>query len=98
EINEVYESPSIEHKLNYDELIKLIQQLPPSYRTVFNLYAIDGLSHSEIAEKLQITEGGSKSNLFKARRKLQKLLKKHSDESKNAVQGNRDYQYLSITK
>src|SRR5690606_4877912 len=48
EVNEVFESPVIEHKLNYDELIKLIQQLPPAYRTVFNLFAIDGLSHSEI--------------------------------------------------
>ncbi len=59
-----------------DEIILLIQKLPISYRTVFNLFVLEGLSHKEIGEKLQITEGSSKSNLAKARKKLQVLIKK----------------------
>lgn len=63
-------NPTIESKLIYDDLIKLIQALPPAYRTVFNLFAIDGFTHEEIAEQLGISSGTSKSNLFKARKKL----------------------------
>jgi RNA polymerase sigma-70 factor (ECF subfamily) len=48
----------------------MIQQLPNAYRTVFNLFAIEGFSHDEIASKLNISTGTSKSNLFKAREKL----------------------------
>lgn len=74
EIDEVFEHATIEHKLYYDELIKMVQQLPPSYRTVFNLYAVEGYTHEEIAQKLKISVGGSKSNLFKARKRLRELL------------------------
>lgn len=61
-------------KLAYHDLLVLIQSLSPVYRTVFNLYAIDGYSHQEIAELLGITVNTSKSNLHKARKKLQELL------------------------
>ena len=61
-------------QLAYKELLALIQGLSPAYRTVFNLYAIDGYSHEEIAELLKISTGTSKSNLFKARQKLQEKL------------------------
>jgi len=61
-------------KLNYDELLALVQSLPQAYRTVFNLFAIDGYGHEEIAEMLGINEGTSKSNLHKARQKLQKMI------------------------
>ena len=64
----------IQSKLNYDDLIKLIQTLPPGYRTVFNLFAIDGFTHEEIAKKLGISIGTSKSNLFKARQKLRSMI------------------------
>jgi len=64
----------IQSKLNYDDLIKIIQTLPPGYRTVFNLFAIDGYTHEEIAEQLGISVGTSKSNLFKARQKLRSML------------------------
>ncbi|HEY1008919.1 MAG: RNA polymerase sigma factor [Daejeonella sp.] len=77
------ENPVIDSKLNYDDLIKLVQKLPPGYRTVFNLYAIDGLTHEEIAEKLGISSGTSKSNLFKARQKLISML----DEQKKLTEG-----------
>lgn len=60
--------------LNYKDLIELVQKLSHSYRTVFNLFAIDGYKHEEISEMLQITVGTSKSNLFKAREQLKKML------------------------
>jgi len=53
------------------ELIRFVQELSPRYRIVFNLYAIEGYSHKEIAEMLGITEGTSKSNLSRARDILQ---------------------------
>ena len=62
-------------RISYDEIIRAIQHLSPGYRTVLNLFIIDGFSHEEIAEKLQISVGTSKSNLFKARQQLQKILK-----------------------
>jgi len=65
-----------EQMLQYQEIIKCIQQLSPVYKTVFNLYVIEGFSHAEIAYQLNISEGASKSNLFKAREHLKQLLKK----------------------
>ena len=62
--------------LFYKDLIILIKELPPAYRAVFNLYVIDGYSHSEIADLMSIAVGTSKSNLSKARLLLQKSLKK----------------------
>lgn len=74
-------------KISYDEIIKAIQDLSPGYRTVFNLFVIDGLSHDEIAGHLGISTGTSKSNLSKARKQLQKILfKKNQIEiARNAV-------------
>ena len=56
------------------ELFKLITKLPIGYRTVFNLYAVEGLKHVEIAKELGISEGTSKSQLNKARALLQQML------------------------
>lgn len=53
--------------LSVDFLLKIIQELPDRYRLVFNLYALDGYSHKEIADMLKITTGTSKSNLARAR-------------------------------
>ncbi len=77
-------------QLAYKDLLALVQGLSPAYRTVFNLYAIDGYSHDEIADLLKISVGTSKSNLFKARQKLQEKLsasgeKKPGDNHINAV-------------
>jgi RNA polymerase sigma-70 factor (ECF subfamily) len=65
---------TIEHKLGYDDLLAIIQQLPPAYRIIFNLYAVDGYSHEEIAEMVGISASTSRSNLHKARQKLQQML------------------------
>jgi RNA polymerase sigma factor (sigma-70 family) len=74
-------------KLSYDEIIRAIQDLSPGYRTVLNLFIIEGLSHDEIAEKLDISTGTSKSNLSKARKQLQNILFRlnHIQLTKNAV-------------
>ena len=60
--------------LSYKEIIEAIKLLSPAYRTVFNLFVIEGLSHEEISKKLGISTGASKSNLSKARDNLRKLL------------------------
>lgn len=60
--------------LEAEDLLKMIEQLPPGYRVVFNMYAIDGYSHKEIADHLGISENTSKSQLSRARTYLQKLL------------------------
>ncbi|MGF1533549.1 MAG: RNA polymerase sigma factor [Bernardetiaceae bacterium] len=60
--------------LEADELHALVQALPNGYRTVFNLYAIEGYSHKEIAEQLGITEATSKSQLSRARATLQQQI------------------------
>ena len=61
-------------QLEAEDLQKLIDQLPSGYRTVFNLYAIEGFSHKEIAERLEIGENTSKSQLSRARKHLQTVL------------------------
>ena len=67
-------------KLAAKDLLKLIQQIPVGYRTVFNLYAIEGYSHKEISELLKISEGTSKSQLFKAKKLLQTIIKEEANE------------------
>ncbi len=62
-------------KIAYDEVVAMIQTLTAAYRTVFNLHVIDGYKHEEIADMLGISVGTSKSNLYKAREKLQALVK-----------------------
>jgi len=57
------------------DLLRLIQDLPNAYKMVFNLYAIDGYTHKEIGEILDISEGTSKSNLSRARKLLQAKIK-----------------------
>jgi len=64
--------------LEAEDLLKMIQELPTGYRIVFNLYAIDGYSHKEIADQLGISENTSKSQLSRARTFLQKLLIEHN--------------------
>ncbi len=65
------------------ELIEIIQQLPPRYKMVFNLYVFDGLNHQEIAAEMQISVGTSKSNLARARLILKKKIAKDFGEIEN---------------
>ncbi|MES2416569.1 MAG: RNA polymerase sigma factor [Bacteroidota bacterium] len=73
-MQEVEDRENILSHLNYEDLIELVQKLSHAYRTVFNLFAIDGYNHEEISTMLQISVGTSKSNLFKARENLKKML------------------------
>lgn len=77
EQNQVEDKENILSNINYEDLIKLVQKLSYAYRTVFNLFAIDGYTHEEIAALLHISVGSSKSNLFKARENLKKMLAEH---------------------
>ncbi|HFA49268.1 MAG TPA: RNA polymerase sigma factor [Bacteroidetes bacterium] len=67
-------SEDILSRINYKELMAMVQSLSASYRTVFNMYVIDGFKHREIAAELGITVSTSKSNLARARVKLQELV------------------------
>ncbi len=66
--------------LSAQDILQMVQELPQSYRLAFNLYAIEGYSHAEIGEMLGITEGTSKSNLFKARMKLSQLIENRKEQ------------------
>jgi len=77
EDNEDQSELNLLKKLNVNEILDQIQFLSPAYRTVFNLYIVEGLSHKEIADALNISEGSSKSNLARAKANMQKLLKKY---------------------
>ncbi len=68
------EDQKIEGQLHEEDLMQLVKQLPTGYRTVFNLYAIEGYSHKEIAAELEISENTSKSQYSRARSLLQKRL------------------------
>ncbi len=71
-------------KISYQEIIEAIRLLSPAYRTVFNLFVIEGFSHEEIANQLKISIGASKSNLSKARQNLRKLIKEKKEYKKYA--------------
>ncbi len=70
----------IHSNLNVEDLLVCLQKLPDGYRTVFNLYAIEGYSHQEIAQMLGISEGTSKSQLSRARNMLQKFVSQIEQE------------------
>jgi RNA polymerase sigma factor (sigma-70 family) len=79
ELNETYLHVPAMHedavdKISYEEILSAIRFLTPGYRTVLNLFIIEGFSHEEIAKELGISVGTSKSNLAKARKQLQKIL------------------------
>lgn len=60
--------------LSAEQIMQMVNKLTPGYRAVFNLYVIEGYNHYEIGEKLGISEGTSKSNLAKARARLQEMI------------------------
>ena len=61
--------------MDAEKMMTLVQQLPEGYRTVFNMFIVDGYSHKEISDYLEISESTSKTQLFKARKQLQEWLK-----------------------
>jgi len=61
-------------KLSYNELLRILQGLPTGYRTVFNLYVMEGYNHREISEMLGISENTSKTQLFRAKNSMKKIL------------------------
>ena len=69
-------SDDILDKISADELVELIQELPPRYRMVFNLYVMEGMNHQQISEEMGIATGTSKSNLARAREILQRKVQK----------------------
>ena len=74
-------------KISADDLMKLIQELPPRYRLVFNLYVMEGMSHQEIAKEMSITQGTSKSNLARAR----EILKRKVHETFGELKAQNNY-------
>lgn len=74
--NELSYANDVIERLNGKDLLRLVQTLSPSYRTVFNLYVFEGMKHREIAELLHISEGTSKSNLSDARNILREKISK----------------------
>jgi RNA polymerase sigma-70 factor (ECF subfamily) len=73
----VMEEHVIEERISYADMIIIIQRLPHAYRTVFNLIAIEGYKHDEVAAMLDISVGTSKSNYHRAKQKLQEFLKEY---------------------
>lgn len=74
--HEMEDTESTLSRINYTDLINLVQKLSVAYRAVFNLFVIDGYTHEEISKMLSISVGTSKSNLFKAREQMKKMLLK----------------------
>jgi len=75
-----------DQNLETEELLNLIEKLPIGYRTVFNLYAIEGYAHIEIAQMLGITESTSKSQLHRARAQLQQWISAWENDFKKKVE------------
>ena len=69
------EAPSAVQQIGYKELSKMISELPAGFRTVFNMYVVEGYSHAEIAAALGISETTSRSQLLRARAMLQSKIK-----------------------
>jgi len=69
-----------DNSISLDYLLKIIQELPDRYRLVFNLYVLDGYSHQEIADMLNINIGTSKSNLSRAKVILKEKIEQHKNE------------------
>ncbi|MEK7254766.1 MAG: RNA polymerase sigma factor [Bacteroidota bacterium] len=70
------EMPTVVEELSAREILSLLDELPPGYRTVFNLYAVEGYKHREIAKELGISINTSKSQLLLAKQRLEKLIEK----------------------
>ena len=90
DIDDVYDLSTNDYdvldKMSADELMGLVSSMPTGYRTVFNLFAIDGFSHKEIAEKLEISESTSKTQFHKAKAYMKKQIEELNSISGEKVQ------------
>jgi len=84
----------LEDHLQAEDVLRVVASLPPGYRIVFNMFALDGYSHKEIAEQLGISENTSKSQLSRARAFLQKALTE-KERSVEKVEGYESYRSIS---
>ena len=74
---------SVLDSLAEKDIIQLVQQLSPGYRTVFNMYVVEGYTHKQIADIMGISEGTSKSQLSRAKIILQDMVRKNIDQQSN---------------
>lgn len=79
-MNNIEEARVEDSNIDAEKIYQLLKELPDGYRTVFNLYVIEGYSHKEISSMLKINENTSKSQLSKARASLRKLMVKYELE------------------
>ncbi len=93
EAHQAYHDMTVENMAAQD-LLKLIQELSPGYRTVFNLYVIEGMSHKEISKMMNISEGTSKSQLARARYILQKKVKDLDEQHERVLKKYLDELYV----
>ena len=70
----VEDTSDVVSNMSLEEIMELVNRLTPAYRAVFNLYVVEGYNHNEIGEMLGISDGTSKSNLAKARARLQAMI------------------------
>ncbi len=80
DLEEIEEEPVAVSEISQQKLLEMISELPKGYKMVFNMYVLDGFTHKEIAEILEISENTSKSQLSKARKLLQKKVNKYRIE------------------
>ncbi|MDF1697200.1 MAG: sigma-70 family RNA polymerase sigma factor [Saprospiraceae bacterium] len=71
------EDAKVLQELQYDDLLRIVNQLPPLLREIFKMHVIDGLKHKEIAELMDIQESTSRAHLTRAKKKLQELIRNH---------------------
>jgi RNA polymerase sigma-70 factor (ECF subfamily) len=76
---EISDSPGAIETISSKELMELIATMPDGFRVVFNMYAIEGYNHQEIAKELNITEGSSRSQLSRARVWLQERIRRQNE-------------------
>jgi RNA polymerase sigma factor (sigma-70 family) len=87
--DDFFVSPAILEKLNFEDILTTIRALPYATQTVFNLYEMDGFSHKEIAEQLNISDGTSRWHLAEAKKKLRELLEPLLTSSHHTERRNR---------
>jgi RNA polymerase sigma-70 factor (ECF subfamily) len=85
ELNHSYSMTLDFDDFNYNQLLSFLNSLPDGYRLVFSMFVLDDMSHAEIAEALNITENTSRSQLYKARKMLQSILKEKNYKTKEYI-------------